>query len=327
MTTTPTPSEVADILRQSPYPLIAFDVDSLTILGANEAACELVGRDSRSLAGVATTDLMSPVDVRAAQETWALLLSGAMESYRGIRRIRRPDDSELMVNVWVRLVTIAGSRFGLAIAPEPGAVRWPIDANIRIALAVTDHDWTIEHVSNDIAHVLGCNPDTYRGSPLLGLLQPADAQDFMSALGRIAAGEGGTTLRTHLRAGGDRWQEVWCLVVAMCQHQPPRLGLAITAISDLGLKFASELHLPITILHSDVLGGIDRLRSQIPSGSLSTRQWEILARLVRGERAQEIASSLFLSPSTVRNHLSTIYRKFGVHSQAGLLAKLLEAPS
>jgi len=232
-----------------------------------------------------------------------------------------------MVNVWVRLVTIAGSRIGLAIAPEPGSVRWPIDANIKIALAVTDHDWTIEHVSNDIAHVLGRNPDTYKGSPLLGLLQPSDAQDFMSALGRLAADEGGVTLRTHLRAGGDRWQEVWCLVVAMCQHQPPRLGLAITAIPDLGLEFTSELHLPLTVLHSDVLGGIDKLGSQIPSGSLSARQWEILARLVRGERAQEIASSLYLSPSTVRNHLTTIYKKFGVHSQAGLLAKFLEAPA
>jgi PAS domain S-box-containing protein len=189
MTTTPTPSGIAEILRQSPYPLIAFDVDSLTILGANEAASELVGRDSRSLAGVPTTDLMAPVDARAAQDTWELLVSGAMESYRGIRRIRRPDGTELMVDVWVRLVTIAGSRFGLAIAPAPGAVHWPIDANIRIALAVTDHDWTIEHVSNDIAHVLGRKPDTYEGLPLLGLLQPADAQDFMSALGRLAAGE------------------------------------------------------------------------------------------------------------------------------------------
>ena len=31
---------------------------------------------------------------------------------------------------------------------------------------------------------------------------------------------------------------------------------------------------------------------------------------------------MYLSPSTVRNHLTAIYRKFGVHSQAALLAKL-----
>ena len=56
------------------------------------------------------------------------------------------------------------------------------------------------------------------------------------------------------------------------------------------------------------------------------RQWEILTRLVRGQRVQEIADALYLSPSTVRNHLTAIYRKFGVHSQAELLAALLNVP-
>jgi DNA-binding NarL/FixJ family response regulator len=32
---------------------------------------------------------------------------------------------------------------------------------------------------------------------------------------------------------------------------------------------------------------------------------------------------LFLSQSTVRNHLSTIYRKVGVHSQSELLSRLV----
>ena len=56
------------------------------------------------------------------------------------------------------------------------------------------------------------------------------------------------------------------------------------------------------------------------------RQWEILIRLVRGQRVKDIADALYLSPSTVRNHLTAIYRKFGVHSQAELLATLLNVP-
>jgi DNA-binding CsgD family transcriptional regulator len=31
---------------------------------------------------------------------------------------------------------------------------------------------------------------------------------------------------------------------------------------------------------------------------------------------------MYLSPSTVRNHLSTIFRKLGVHSQAELIDRL-----
>jgi DNA-binding CsgD family transcriptional regulator len=66
--------------------------------------------------------------------------------------------------------------------------------------------------------------------------------------------------------------------------------------------------------------------ARLPHGSeLSARQTEIVARLVAGQRPSEIARSMFLSPSTVRNHLVAIYRKFGVHSQAELLAALLRA--
>lgn len=62
----------------------------------------------------------------------------------------------------------------------------------------------------------------------------------------------------------------------------------------------------------------------LPHGSeLSARQSEVVARLVDGERVPKIARSMFLSPTTVRNHLSAIYRKFGVHSQAELMAALL----
>ena len=55
---------------------------------------------------------------------------------------------------------------------------------------------------------------------------------------------------------------------------------------------------------------------------LSPRQREIISRLVAGERVAEIARAMYLSPSTIRNHLSAIYRKFGVHSQVELIAVL-----
>jgi DNA-binding NarL/FixJ family response regulator len=52
---------------------------------------------------------------------------------------------------------------------------------------------------------------------------------------------------------------------------------------------------------------------------LSARQWEILARLLRGERVPTIAKALYISQSTVRNHLAGIFSRFGVHSQPELL--------
>jgi DNA-binding NarL/FixJ family response regulator len=55
---------------------------------------------------------------------------------------------------------------------------------------------------------------------------------------------------------------------------------------------------------------------------LSGRQREILIRLLNAQRVSLIASELYVSPSTVRNHLTTIFTKFGVHSQAELLGLL-----
>jgi DNA-binding NarL/FixJ family response regulator len=55
---------------------------------------------------------------------------------------------------------------------------------------------------------------------------------------------------------------------------------------------------------------------------LTTRQWEILTLLVQGKRVPTIARELYISPSTVRNHLSAMFKKFGVHSQPELLEAL-----
>jgi DNA-binding NarL/FixJ family response regulator len=48
---------------------------------------------------------------------------------------------------------------------------------------------------------------------------------------------------------------------------------------------------------------------------LSEREVEVLRLAKRGLRNPQIAQSLHISSGTVRNHLSTIYRKLGVHSR------------
>jgi DNA-binding CsgD family transcriptional regulator len=60
-------------------------------------------------------------------------------------------------------------------------------------------------------------------------------------------------------------------------------------------------------------------------GSLSAKQWEVLSRLLQGKRVRAIAREMFISESTVRNHLSAIFERFGVHLQAELLALLRDS--
>ena len=52
---------------------------------------------------------------------------------------------------------------------------------------------------------------------------------------------------------------------------------------------------------------------------LSARERDIVRRLLDGDRVPAIAGCLFLSQSTVRNHLAHVYRKLGVGSQQELI--------
>jgi two-component system response regulator DesR len=57
----------------------------------------------------------------------------------------------------------------------------------------------------------------------------------------------------------------------------------------------------------------------VPSGNgteLSPREREVVGHISRGSTNAEIARALFLSPHTVKEHTSTIYRKLGVRNRA-----------
>lgn len=69
-------------------------------------------------------------------------------------------------------------------------------------------------------------------------------------------------------------------------------------------------------------GSEPRPRTSLPLTfhHLSPREVEVVALLGRGDRVEQIASAMFLSRHTVRNHLKAIFRKVGVHSQGELVA-------
>lgn len=62
-----------------------------------------------------------------------------------------------------------------------------------------------------------------------------------------------------------------------------------------------------------------------PPVFLSAREREVLPELLKGLSNKEIASELFISERTVKNHISHIYRKFAVESRAQLFNMILGA--
>jgi DNA-binding CsgD family transcriptional regulator len=56
--------------------------------------------------------------------------------------------------------------------------------------------------------------------------------------------------------------------------------------------------------------------------ALTARELEVVRLLLSNGRVVSIAEELNVSPHTVRNHLRSVFRKLGVHSQVELIKAL-----
>ena len=61
-------------------------------------------------------------------------------------------------------------------------------------------------------------------------------------------------------------------------------------------------------------------RMRTPQVSLSSREIEVLERVAAGQSNTDVASSLFVSETTVKSHLAHIYSKLGVTSRTAAVA-------
>jgi DNA-binding NarL/FixJ family response regulator len=76
-----------------------------------------------------------------------------------------------------------------------------------------------------------------------------------------------------------------------------------------------------TVLRSDELAGLlDRLHGKATGEPLTARELGVLRILAKGRSTGAIASELFLSVHTVRNHVSNVLMKLGAHSKLEAVA-------
>ena len=73
-------------------------------------------------------------------------------------------------------------------------------------------------------------------------------------------------------------------------------------------------------IESGVLQQI-RLRGEETDNRLTPREQEVLKLISEGRSAPEIATRLYIEPSTVKSHLQNIYEKLGVSERAAAVAE------
>jgi DNA-binding NarL/FixJ family response regulator len=96
-------------------------------------------------------------------------------------------------------------------------------------------------------------------------------------------------------------------------------GMSDELLSVTRLVLAGGVHMPVL----PRLGGDGHATPELPSPLLTPRQEEVLQLLLDGYSNKEIGRMLYLSEETVKNHVSSILRGFGVttRTQAVLAAK------
>jgi two-component system nitrate/nitrite response regulator NarL len=81
-----------------------------------------------------------------------------------------------------------------------------------------------------------------------------------------------------------------------------------------------------TVLAAEIQAGVadeirQRYRPERPQ--LSKREQEVLVHVAEGRSAPEIADLLYLSPTTVKGHLQSLYEKLGVSDRAAAVAEAM----
>ncbi|MEY2475738.1 MAG: hypothetical protein QOG87_1053 [Actinomycetota bacterium] len=332
---------LAQAIAASPIPLFVCDVANERILLANSAAADLFGATQSAIIGSPASELWEGSSTPGSTSAISALNTGAIDSYRAHRQITTAE-GPMEVSVWARtLETEAGSVAVTVVLPDAdaGIAGNLIDSYFgpdaaNLAVGTIDGDGRFSEITPNSEEVIGLTREQIAGSELASIVHPEDVDRLMQALRQAAATSQDAAVEVRLRHPDRGWTDVRCLTLSSPPDQPVRLALALAGsayepplrpepdLLDLErqvLRIAAELHAATMTRR----GTLSAEATRYPAlDALPPRQREIVDRLLQGERIPTIAASLYLSRSTVRNHLSRVFKTFGVGTQADLLSLL-----
>ncbi|HEY5010705.1 MAG TPA: helix-turn-helix transcriptional regulator [Acidimicrobiales bacterium] len=325
-----------EVVQDSDLPLILTDLRDFTITAATEALSAELGISADKIIGTDVVALYQEDDQANAREALTALADGTIDFYRTHRRLSPLISTYREASIWTHAIDFGPRHFALSELSRAKDLQISPLVNYlgytptTVAIGVIDRDCIITSVSKNVESVIDIPADRLVGQPLL---KESDRQ-FWTGL------HGGPAKRLPCMVSWpfsspeskELVGHVNCLVACLVGSDSYCFMLIRTdeASERNANSRAAELEQRLVriaqeVQASGVLTGMDRVPDLVrfpQLGTLSTRQWEVLTRLLHGERVPAIAAELFVSQSTVRNNLSALFGKFGVHSQAELLQLL-----
>lgn len=323
------------LVRNSPLPVMLMEIETLRVVELSDAFAAVTGRDRADL--LTATALELTEEPETATKSMALVASGVIDGYTRRATFRQPSGELVDRDVHITACT-ESDRQHAVVSVLPA--RWSADDAPALAVAAEDDtltmgtvnsQWVVDRITTGEDPDLAFESGEMLNRSVFVAIHPEDVGSLMFVAAQASRQRNAAFGRVRLRSSGGGWT-------------PRRVGLKPLDAAGFGgyafVLFSGEVS--DTAAASDELDDvvettIANIRAsavaswmvmfptalQLPALSdLTAREYEIVLKLAAGERVRQIARDLHLGESTVRNHLTSVFRKTGVSSQGDLLALL-----
>jgi DNA-binding CsgD family transcriptional regulator len=268
---------------------------------------------------VAMAVLFEPASLVAAFAVAALLLGGNAAVRLRLEAVRTPRQQRTFVAGMVAVDAIAAlATYGLFLG-DPTAMPVALMAFLVFALAVRFGRWGAAAGLVGFVVALGVRIDLQRSGLAEGAVR-AELVLLWCAVALLLA-----AVALELRAQEGRWRTAFEARERVARDLQATVAqtLAYAGIDPEAATHGEVLaavHELVDSSHVERAALIDRVAAvlAVPHHGLSPREQEILLLLARGDSDARIARTLFISPSTVRNHLHNMRGKLGLSSREEL---------